>query len=519
MRGFECELRDESDEDGLIFDSVTHPGCLEWTDAHVDAVLGEAIPPLAWTLVGPAAEWSQARVWAALGVVPATKDRRVRFTARLQGRLHVGLTTLRQAAGRFPGIDPGRTERELGLAPSGMTKTWRDRAWYPVAVLGAASAATRAPLWVHRQRRLVASAAADGMPDADTSTTRLLAGVERLRREAVPILQAHVIIRMATHGAIEQLRSDTNDDELAFRLLAHLPALEASQPSLALLDIARHFKEHDVLDQDAVDRFLERYGHRGVNELDPTAAVWNTQRPALEDLIRRMASTDIEDPAKDAEATYHDARQRVRRLPRLHRQRITADATVARHLSVLGERSKDDIARHNHLLRQTLAVLRARVTPSIDPELHPMLSWSELRDHLANGQPITADLQQRHLELVDRVERPATADTIVNRTRLTGVAAAPGVAAGTALVVHDPTADHPDGDILIAHATDTAWTPLFLGRAAIVTDTGSALSHTSIVARDLGIPAVVGTRNATQVIHTGDHTRVDGDRGIVEIAN
>jgi pyruvate,water dikinase len=45
------------------------------------------------------------------------------------------------------------------------------------------------------------------------------------------------------------------------------------------------------------------------------------------------------------------------------------------------------------------------------------------------------------------------------------------------------------------------------------------LSHTSIVARDLGIPAVVGTRNATQVIRTGDHTRVDGGRGIVEITN
>jgi phosphoenolpyruvate synthase/pyruvate phosphate dikinase len=98
-----------------------------------------------------------------------------------------------------------------------------------------------------------------------------------------------------------------------------------------------------------------------------------------------------------------------------------------------------------------------------------MLSWSELRHHLANGQPITADLEQRRLEIRDRQERPAAPDTIVNRTRLTGVAAAPGVASRKALVVHDPSADHPDGDILVAHATDTAWTRLFLGRAAIVT--------------------------------------------------
>jgi hypothetical protein len=78
-------------------------------------------------------------------------------------------------------------------------------------------------------------------------------------------------------------------------LLAHRPGLEASQPSLALLGIARHFKEHDELDQDTIDWFMERFGHRGENELDPTAAVWNTQRPAVEDLTRPMASTDIDD--------------------------------------------------------------------------------------------------------------------------------------------------------------------------------------------------------------------------------
>ena len=61
----------------LIFDSVTHPGCDEWTSAHVDAVLGEVISPLAWTVVGPAFERSQARLWAALGVVPPARDRQV----------------------------------------------------------------------------------------------------------------------------------------------------------------------------------------------------------------------------------------------------------------------------------------------------------------------------------------------------------------------------------------------------------------------------------------------------------
>jgi len=71
------------------------------------------------------------------------------------------------------------------------------------------------------------------------------------------------------------------------------------------------------------------------------------------------------------------------------------------------------------------------------------------------------------------------------------------------------------GSVLVATTTDTAWTPLFLTADAVITDLGSFMSHSSIVARELGIPAVVNTRNATRVIQAGQTTRVDGDRGIV----
>jgi phosphohistidine swiveling domain-containing protein len=73
----------------------------------------------------------------------------------------------------------------------------------------------------------------------------------------------------------------------------------------------------------------------------------------------------------------------------------------------------------------------------------------------------------------------------------------------------------PPGSVLVATTTDTAWTPLFLTADAVVTDLGSFMSHSSIVARELGIPAVVNTRVATRVIKTGQQTRVDGDRGVV----
>jgi phosphohistidine swiveling domain-containing protein len=73
------------------------------------------------------------------------------------------------------------------------------------------------------------------------------------------------------------------------------------------------------------------------------------------------------------------------------------------------------------------------------------------------------------------------------------------------------------GEILVTATTNVGWTPLFPRAAAIVTDVGAQLSHAAIVAREIGIPAVVGCGNATMCLHSGDRVRVDGGRGIVEI--
>lgn len=73
------------------------------------------------------------------------------------------------------------------------------------------------------------------------------------------------------------------------------------------------------------------------------------------------------------------------------------------------------------------------------------------------------------------------------------------------------------GEILVTTITNIGWTPLFPRLTAIVTDVGAPLSHAAIVAREMGIPAVVGCGNATMLLKTGDRIRVDGGQGIVEI--
>ena len=73
------------------------------------------------------------------------------------------------------------------------------------------------------------------------------------------------------------------------------------------------------------------------------------------------------------------------------------------------------------------------------------------------------------------------------------------------------------GEILAATTTNVGWTPLFPRAAAVITDVGAPLSHAAIVARELGIPAVVGCGNATLRLKTGDRVIVDGGQGIVYI--
>ncbi len=104
-----------------------------------------------------------------------------------------------------------------------------------------------------------------------------------------------------------------------------------------------------------------------------------------------------------------------------------------------------------------------------------------------------------------------------HKDSLKGVAASPGRATAPACVVHGPEdfAQFRAGDVLVAPLTTPAWTPLFARAAAIVTDIGGPLSHGSIVAREYGIPAVLGTGAATKHIQSGDMITVDGGEGKV----
>jgi pyruvate,water dikinase len=103
---------------------------------------------------------------------------------------------------------------------------------------------------------------------------------------------------------------------------------------------------------------------------------------------------------------------------------------------------------------------------------------------------------------------------------VSGVPASPGVASGQVRVIRGPDDFHrlQHGEVLVAPFTAPAWTPLFTRAAAVVTDVGSAAAHASIIAREYGIPAVVGCGDATARLRTGMWIKVDGNAGNVEPA-
>jgi len=101
---------------------------------------------------------------------------------------------------------------------------------------------------------------------------------------------------------------------------------------------------------------------------------------------------------------------------------------------------------------------------------------------------------------------------------LIGTPVSAGVAEGYVKVILIPEAAKLEkGDVLVAPFTDPGWTPLFYSVEALVVEIGGMMTHGSVIAREYGIPAVVGIENATKILKDGQYVRVDGTRGFVQI--
>jgi pyruvate,water dikinase len=147
------------------------------------------------------------------------------------------------------------------------------------------------------------------------------------------------------------------------------------------------------------------------------------------------------------------------------------------------------------------------------PELTELIARRRREHQAALSLELPPVLYSDDLEAIGRTAPPLEGEG------LQGVAVSAGVAEGSALVLTEPADAPADARdfILVCPSTDPAWVPLFLKARALVMETGGVLSHGAIVAREFGLPAVVGIPQVHRQLRTGQQLRVDGNSGAVHI--
>ncbi|MEZ4239527.1 MAG: PEP-utilizing enzyme [Myxococcota bacterium] len=286
----------------------------------------------------------------------------------------------------------------------------------------------------------------------------------------------------------------------------------------------------------ALTDFLDRFGHRSEASWSSRAPAGARTRRRLVPLLRAQRRAGA-DPAARAAAQargHAGARwpsfERSLAGPRLS-SRMCAD--YARRYLLLRENQRFWFDRLLASLQGVLLGLGARAVAAgalDDPGDVAMLTWDELRGWVEDALPgdeslrarVAARRAQREADaavtpptfLLD--DAPATEPTAADG-RLQGLGISAGRVRGPVRVVRT-LADGDDlrpGEVLVAHAVDPAWTPLFLSASGVVLELGSMLSHGAVLAREYRLPAVVNIDGATERLRTGDEVTVDGTRGLV----
>jgi pyruvate,water dikinase len=292
--------------------------------------------------------------------------------------------------------------------------------------------------------------------------------------------------------------------------------------------------------------YLEKHGHRGPHE-----AELSIPRPAEDPdwLDRRLAEyerdpVDVDKLLAERRAEFEAAWRRLKTRYPKQADRLRREIDKVGPAARLREAARDEITRFLWVERDW--ALRAGELTDLGDDIF-MLTIDEVIDLLSGSDAATGHIPARKETYGQYEELPAypmiirgdfdpfkwaanprrrydiydatSMVSIPTSKTISGFAGATGCVEGRVRVLDGlhQGGQLQRGEILVAVTTNVGWTPLFPRAAAVVTDVGAPLSHAAIVARELGIPAVVGCGSATTRLHTGDRVRVDGGKGVVEI--
>jgi rifampicin phosphotransferase len=372
----------------------------------------------------------------------------------------------------------------------------------------------------------------------------MLAASRRLLRDVAQPGELQEVLRGLPHNVTT---------EMDLKLWEMTEEIRDDEPSrtvftdMAVPDLLQRYRDRALppVAQRGLQAFLRRYGHRAVAEIDLGMPRWSDDPSHLLGVISNYLRLDTEDldPRSQFRASVAKADSMITSLTTRVAERSPLRARLAgwtlgrvRQLIGLRESPKFLLVLALGVMREQLkAVGRELATAGRIEQIDDVffldlgdarrgLAGEDLRALIAERrEEYTQELKRRHIPrllLSDGTEPEAVA-TQTARTdgALAGSPASTGTVTARARVVLDPVGAHVEpGEILVAPSTDPGWTPLFLTAGGLVMEMGGSNSHGAVVAREYGIPAVVGVPEATHKIETGQLITVDGAAGLVTVA-
>ncbi|HEX2514827.1 MAG TPA: PEP-utilizing enzyme, partial [Chloroflexota bacterium] len=352
-------------------------------------------------------------------------------------------------------------------------------------------------------------------------------------------------------------------------LTQSVPHNVTSEMGLALLDVADVIRPHpdlvaflhDVenegfLDElatlaggrearDAIRAFLDTYGMRCVGEIDITRPRWSERPTTLVPIILGNIKSfepgagerRFEHGRQEAWKKEQELLERLRALPDGERKAEETKRMIDRVRTYMGYREYPKygmVSRYfvykQALLEEAERLVQAHVLREREDIFY--LTFQELQDVVRTSQVDEQLIRQRKdaFESYQALTPPrvltSDGEVIAGAYRredlpagaLVGLAVSGGTVEGRARVILDlAEADLEASDILVTAYTDPSWTPLFVAIKGLVTEVGGLMTHGAVIAREYGLPAVVGVERATQLIRDGQRIRVHGTEGYVEV--
>ena len=399
----------------------------------------------------------------------------------------------------------------------------------------------------------------------------ILADIQELRRILFdPRSHQAIMAGMeATWWLNEKLQEWLGEKNAADTLAQSVPNNVTSEMGLALLDVAdairphpeviaflRHVNDDNFLNElprlaggrearDAISAWLDKYGMRGVGEIDITRPRWS-ERPLMlvPILLGHVANFEpgagkrrFEQGLREARRKEEELLDRVRALPNGVQKANEVKRMIDRLRTFIGYREypkygkvSRDFVYKQALMEEAKRLVQAHVLGEKEDIFY--LTLHELQDVVRTHHVDDALLRQRKEEfrwyqsLTPPRVLTSDGEAVAGSYRrddlpvgaLIGLAVSAGTVEGRARVILDVAeADLEPGDILVTAYTDPSWTPLFVSVKGLVTEVGGLMTHGAVIAREYGLPAIVGVEHATRLIQDGQRIRVNGTDGYVEI--